>query len=155
MADNMEALEEWVGPLLAKLDDQQRRALARQLEAQVYTMRFPTDQRIILKTGLKDAFSETAFVRRLEALPTKTLERAINTPVKRRDYGYSPSELRQDTLAVKELLKRSQVNSSPWRAKPQQRPAETSKIRMQASDSFKVESASEPKKRKRRRRTRE
>lgn len=77
-------------------DQEQRRALARQLEAQVYTMRFPTDQRIILKTGLKDAFSETAFVRRLEALPTKTLERAINTPVKRRDYGYSPSELRQD-----------------------------------------------------------
>ena len=29
MADNMEALEEWVGPLLANLDDQQRRALAR------------------------------------------------------------------------------------------------------------------------------
>lgn len=134
---------------------EQRRAIAKQLEAQVYTMRFPTDQRIILKTGLKDAFSETAFVRRLEALPTKTLERAINTPVKRRDYGYSPSELRQDTLAVKELLKRSRVNSSPWRAKPQQRPAETSKIKMQASDSFKVESGIEPKKRKRRRRTRE
>ena len=29
MADNMEALEEWVGPLLAKLDVKQRRALAR------------------------------------------------------------------------------------------------------------------------------
>lgn len=29
MADNMEALEEWVGPLLAKLDTKQRRALAR------------------------------------------------------------------------------------------------------------------------------
>ena len=29
MADNMEALEEWVGPLLAQLDVKQRRALAR------------------------------------------------------------------------------------------------------------------------------
>lgn len=29
MADNMQALEEWVGPLLAKLDVKQRRALAR------------------------------------------------------------------------------------------------------------------------------
>lgn len=29
MADNMQALEEWVGPLLAKLDEKQRRALAR------------------------------------------------------------------------------------------------------------------------------
>jgi hypothetical protein len=136
-------------------DQEQRRALARQLEAQVYNMRLPTDQRIIMKTSLKDAFSEQAFVRRLEALPTNTLERAINTPVKRRESGYSPSELRQDTLAVKELLKRSQVNHTPWRAKPQQRPAETSKIRMQASDSFKAESGSETKKRKRRRRSRE
>lgn len=29
MADNLEALEEWVGPLLAQLDVKQRRALAR------------------------------------------------------------------------------------------------------------------------------
>ena len=29
MADNMEALEEWVGPLLVRLDVKQRRALAR------------------------------------------------------------------------------------------------------------------------------
>jgi len=29
MADNMQALEEWVGPLLAQLDVKQRRALAR------------------------------------------------------------------------------------------------------------------------------
>ena len=133
----------------------EKRAVARQFTAQIYSMRFPVEQRIIVKTGLKETFSEKSFVRRLESLPTKALKKAIYTPVKRREGGYSASELRQDTLAVKELIKRSQVNSAPWKAKPQQRPADTPKIRMQASDSFKVESGVAPKKRKRRRRIRD
>lgn len=134
-----------------KQQDETRRA-ARQLYAKAHDMRFPTDQRIVLKTSLKDAFSESAFIARLEALPTKTLQQAITTPKNRIERGYSASSLRQDTLAVKELLKRSQVNSAPWRAEKTNRPAETPKIKMQASDSFKAESGSGQKKRKRRRR---
>lgn len=133
--------------------EEERRAARWALYSNVQNMRFPAGQQIMVNISLKDQFPEKAFVARLEALPTTTLQKAVKTSRKHTGTAYSASNLRQDTLAVKELLKRDRSRYSPLKENPVVQQAGKVKMRVQASESFKT--AQNIKMRKRRRRKRD
>lgn len=127
----------------------------RQLNAVIY-MRFPTDQRIVVQVGLKDKFPEKAFKARLEGLNTSTLQSIVKNTSKHSRSNYGASELRKDTLAVKELLNRSERFKSSLNVKQQQErvksKAEGFNIKATLDTAEQLKATLKPRKRRRRKR---